>query len=119
MIELLYYLWLAKTYCGGETTSWMPGLCYRGNPKVVFTTGACLSGWGATRNENRTGGLFSVEDKYNCQGETHINSLEAKAVLFVLQALGHDLQDIHGKVYLTILPLLEHSTKWVVLNHET
>ena len=76
--------------------AWAP--ITRGNPEVVFTTDACLSGWGATRDEIRTGGLFSVEDKYNDQDETHINILEAKAVLFGLQALGHDLQDIHVKV---------------------
>ena len=67
--------------------SWAP--ITRPNPDVVFTTDACMTGWGATRDEDRTGGLFSEEDKHTDHDEkTHINILEAKAVLFALQSLG-------------------------------
>jgi hypothetical protein len=77
--------------------SWAPVI--RANPDVVFTTDACMTGWGATRDENRTGGLFSEEDRYNEDyEETHINILEAKAVYFALQSLGRDLHDSHIKI---------------------
>ena len=62
--------------------AWAPVV--RPTPGVIFTTDACLSGWGATRDGLRTGGLFSEEDKYSQDDKTHINILEAKAVLFGL-----------------------------------
>ena len=76
--------------------AWAPVV--RPTPGVIFTTDACLSGWGATRDGLRTGGLFSEEDKYSQDDKTHINILEAKAVLFGLQALGQDIYDEHIKI---------------------
>ena len=73
--------------------AWAPII--RDNPEIVFTTDASLSGWGATRDVFRTGGLFSEEDKFCNDEETHINILEAKAVLFALLALGYDIRDEH------------------------
>ena len=73
--------------------AWAPII--RNNPEVMFTTDACLSGWGATRDGFRTGGLFSTEDKVCHDEKTHINILEAKAVLFALLALGNDIHDEH------------------------
>ena len=52
-----------------------------------------MTGWGATRDDLRTGGLFSEEEK-----DLHINVLEAKAVLFGLKALGEDIRQLHIKI---------------------
>ena len=66
---------------------------FRPNPHLVITTDACLTGWGACRDGERTGGLFldSGED-------TSINVLEARAVLFGLQSLCDNESNIHIKI---------------------
>ena len=65
----------------------------RRNPQVVITTDACSTGWGACRAGNRTGGLFLEEEM-----DSHINILEAKAVLFGLKALCSNEVGSHIKI---------------------
>ena len=64
----------------------------RPKPAVVITTDASMTGWGACRGHNRTGGLFDESEI------VHINVLEARAVVFGLQALCEDVYDTHIKV---------------------
>ena len=65
--------------------SWAP--ITRGNPDLVISTDACLTGWGATKDGISTGGMFSEAEKGTSRDKTHINILEAKAVLFGLKSL--------------------------------
>ena len=65
----------------------------RANPQIVLTTDACSTGWGACREGVRTGGLFSGDEM-----DSHINILEAKAVLFGLKALCTDEVGNHIKI---------------------
>ena len=48
---------------------------YIGNPTVVITSDASLSGWGGVYENNSTGGRWSV-----CESSYHINQLELLAV---------------------------------------
>ena len=78
-------------------SSWAP--IVRVNPEAIITSDACLSGWGATFEEVRTGGLFPEVDRYFEEDElTHINVLESKAVLYGLQALCEQVLNKHIKV---------------------
>ena len=52
------------------------------NPDMTLTTDASTKGWGAVYGEQKTGGLWSLEE----QG-FHINYPELKAVLLGLQSL--------------------------------
>jgi hypothetical protein len=60
------------------------------SPQYILKTDASKKGWGAVRNDKRTGGHWS-------QNETndHINVLELKAALFGLQSLCQDLNNKH------------------------
>ena len=65
----------------------------RDNPQIVITTDAWSTGWGACRAGMRTGGLFLEKEM-----ASHINILEAKAVLFGLKALCTDEVGNHIKI---------------------
>ncbi len=67
----------------------------RPNPSVVLKTDACLEGWGACRDSQRTGGLFSEDDRFRDSKMEHINILEAKAVFFGLTSLCAEVVDSH------------------------
>ena len=62
----------------------------RGNPIYTLTTDASMKGWGATYAGNKTGGHFDHEER-----ESHINILEAKAVLFGLKSLCKHIANSH------------------------
>ena len=62
------------------------------DPSVELYTDASLIGWGARLQEVSTGGHWTADEV------VHINLLELKAVLFGLQALCKDMQDIHIRV---------------------
>ncbi len=49
----------------------------QGLPKLVITTDASLSGWGAVLENQKTGGRWS-----NTESQEHINYLEPQAVFF-------------------------------------
>ena len=63
------------------------------NPDMTLTTDASTKGWGAVYGEQKTGGLWSLEE----QG-FHINYLELKAVLLGLQSLCNNLGQRHIRV---------------------
>ena len=63
------------------------------NPNMTLTTDASTKGWGAVYGEQKTGGLWSLEE----QG-FHINYLELKAVLLGLQSLCNNLGQRHIRV---------------------
>ena len=65
----------------------------KGNPDYVVTTDACKTGWGATLDSHKTGGLFLAEES-----EYHINVLELMAVLFALKALCSHMSDVYIKI---------------------
>lgn len=60
------------------------------NPAFVMNTDASGLGWGAIRNDVRTGGRWS--DSEICE---HINVLELKAVFFGLKSLCSNEQNVH------------------------
>jgi hypothetical protein len=60
------------------------------HPDLTLTMDASTKGWGAETSDNRTGGLWNLqEQKY------HINYLELKAVLLGLQSLCRDVSNKH------------------------
>ena len=66
-----------------------------GNPTIVITTDACLTGWGGTIGSQRTHGLWHNEET---QADSDINILELKAILFSLKALLNDSKNVHLKI---------------------
>ena len=63
------------------------------NPTFVITTDASKTGWGASFEGVRTGGLFTAEET-----DLHINVLELMAVLFGLRSLCNDITGDHCKI---------------------
>ena len=61
-------------------------------PNVQLFTDASLSGWGAKLNDTTTGGQWASHDM------DHINVLELKAVLFGLQSLCGDMNNVHIRI---------------------
>ena len=62
-----------------------------GNPHITLQTDASSIGWGGTLvNSKSTGGRW-----LSCEKSQHINALELRAVLYSLQALIHDMNDVH------------------------
>ena len=51
----------------------------RNNPSIIIKTDASSYGWGASRKEEKSVGVFSIEDS-----KLHINAIELKGVFFVL-----------------------------------
>ena len=65
----------------------------RENPSGNLTTDASSFGWGAVYKGNKTGGLFSNEEK-----QLHINIKELKAIMFGLKTFCSELYDTHLKI---------------------
>ena len=74
-------------------------------PKIELKTDASLSGWGAVRDNIKTGGSWTEEEK-----SRHINELELLGVLFGLKALCKDIQGQNIKV------LTDNSTTVACIN---
>ena len=62
----------------------------RENPSITINTDASSFGWGAATGSEKTGGYFNMEER-----ESHINTLELKAVLFGLQTLCNSVTSSH------------------------
>ena len=77
----------------------------RDNPSCTLTTDASSTGWGAIFHEQRTGGVFTMEE-IAC----HINLLELKAVTFGLKALTDDV------VYSHMLIQIDNTTAVAAIN---
>ena len=75
------------------------------SPSVTLTTDASLEGWGAVRENDRTGGNWTTDEK-----KSHINVLELKAVLFGLQALCGNVNSA------TIKIMTDNSTTMACIN---
>ena len=74
---------------------------------MIITTDASKSGWGATNQSNKTGGVWTIEEK-----TAHINCLEMKAVHLALQTFASVKSNIH------ILLLINNSTTIAYTNHK-
>ena len=70
-----------------------PSPVKQNHPKIVLYSDASKNGWGAVRDSNKTGGLWTEEEK-----SQHINELELMAVLFGLKSLCDDIFDEDIKV---------------------
>ena len=65
----------------------------RGPPVIILTTDSSMKGWGAVRDDNKTGGSWNADEQ-----TFHINALEMKAVLFGLKSLCSEVSDSHIQV---------------------
>ena len=79
-----------------------------GNPDIVITTDASLTGWGAVYENQSTGGLWSVGEKTN-----NINALELLAVFFGLKCYAKNVTNIHIRImtdntYTTAVSTINH-----------
>ena len=63
------------------------------HPDLTLTTDASTRGWGAVTSDNRTGGLWNLQEQQH-----HINYLELKAVLLGLQSLCSDVLNKHIRI---------------------
>ena len=63
------------------------------NPHYVLRTDASSVGWGAECNKNTTGGRWNEQEL-----KLHINEQELMAVLFALQSLCRDLNNVHVQI---------------------
>ena len=84
-----------------------PSPVHRDHPQIVIYTDASLEGWGAVRDSQRTGGMWS--DK---ESSKHINELELLAVHFGLKALCNDVFDKSIKV------MTDNSTAVACINNK-
>ena len=76
-----------------ENVQAYPKKVHMTSPSVTLTTDASLEGWGAVRENYKTGGNWTTEEK-----NSHINVLELKAVLFGLKALCGDVNSTTIKI---------------------
>ena len=82
--------------CKKELTWWKNNIfnsespILRDNPTHTLSTDASLLGWGASFENESTGGQFNLEE---CK--LHINVLELKAVLFGLQSFCYSFSNSH------------------------
>lgn len=67
---------------------------FRGGTDIDLYTDASSLGWGGHLNNRATSGSWSLEEKL-----LHINALELKAILFVLQTFRRELKGHYIKVY--------------------
>ena len=63
------------------------------HPELTLTTDASTRGWGAVTPDNRTGGLWNLQEQ-----QYHTNYLELKAVLLGLQSLCSDVTNKHIRI---------------------
>ena len=63
------------------------------HPDLTLTTDASTRSWGAVTSDNRTGGLWNLQEQQH-----HINYLELKAVLLGLQSLCSDVLNKHIRI---------------------
>ena len=64
-----------------------------GNSEITISSDASLIGWGASCNGNRTGGNWTQNE-----ANTHISTLELRAVYFALRCFAKDLANVHIKL---------------------
>ena len=76
-----------------------------GKPNVIITSDASKTGWGCTCNGNKSGGLWTSEEKAH-----HINYLEMKAAFFAIRSFLKDVLHSHVKI------LLDNTTAVACLN---
>ncbi|CAH1242611.1 Hypp6890 [Branchiostoma lanceolatum] len=76
-------------------------------PILTITSDASLQGWGATCENNRTGGRWSLSES-----KLHINELELKAAFFALQCFAASRKNSH--VHLRI----DNTSAVAYINHQ-
>ncbi|XP_078616244.1 uncharacterized protein LOC144884664 [Branchiostoma floridae x Branchiostoma japonicum] len=76
-------------------------------PILTITSDASLQGWGATCENNQTGGRWSLSES-----KLHINELELKAAFFALQCFAATRKNIH--VHLRI----DNTSAVAYINHQ-
>ena len=64
------------------------------NSETIITTDASLEGWGAVKDNIRTGGSWSEEER-----DFHINELELKTILLALKALCDKCKCMNIKIF--------------------
>ena len=77
-----------------------------GNPDIVITTDASLTGWGAVYENQSTGGLWSVGEKTN-----NINALELLTVFSGLKCYAKTATNIHIRI------MTDNTTAVSTINH--
>ena len=65
----------------------------RENAKLIITTDASSLGWGATLQDERTGGRWDEHEK-----EAHINYLELLAIFLALQSFKNEIKNTHVQI---------------------
>ena len=82
-----------------ELTWWIENLnkqirhVSHGNPQIILETDASLEGWGASVDDNQTGGRWSAQEK-----ENHINYLELLAIYYALKSFKSKFCNKHVKI---------------------
>ena len=85
--------------CREDIQWWIFNIKHSSKPVLVpdFTysifTDSSQSGWGGTMGSHSTGGLWTSEER-----QLHINCLELKAVLLVLQSFCKNMRDVHLRI---------------------